>query len=279
MYHGAKSVSNHTDVCQITALDGLPIAALVTKAPWCPLPGPGVICIHGGPWLRDVAVYNPEVDWLAGRGCVVIRINFRGSTGYGRRFQNAGDGEWGGRMHDDVLDVKRWAVDNHLVDPARLAIYGGSYGGYEVLASLTFSPLEFACGVCVNGPPDLVTMIADVPAAWPALRALCERRIGRLPDDRERLASRSPLGKAASVKAPLLLVYGMRDARTNMRIVKEYIDELRAAACAAEVLLFEDEGHVLSKRRNKITFYRAIEKFLRRHLRIEQGDPAGFLSL
>jgi dipeptidyl aminopeptidase/acylaminoacyl peptidase len=153
---------------------------------------PMVLNVHGGPWGRDTWGYNPEAQWLANRGYAVLQVNFRGSAGYGKKFLNAGDREWGGKMHDDLIDAKNWAVKEGYADPERICIYGGSYGGYATLVGVTFTPDEFTCGVDIVGPSSIVTLIKSIPPYWVPIKSLFTKRVGNIETDEEFLNSRSP---------------------------------------------------------------------------------------
>src|SRR5207249_11826263 len=192
-----------------TARDGLTIHGYATF----PLEAgrsrlPAVLNVHGGPWARDVWGYHPEAQWLANRGYLCIQVNFRGSTGYGKAFVNAGDREWGGRMQDDLLDGVAFAVDQGWADPGRVAIYGGSYGGYAALAGAAFTPDTFRCAVDIVGPSNLLTFIDTIPPYWSAYLAMMHRRVGNPAADLELLRARSPLTAVDRIRIPLLIAQG-----------------------------------------------------------------------
>src|SRR5436305_2565650 len=152
-----------------------------------------VLFVHGGPWARDDWGYNGYHQWLANRGYAVLAVNYRGSTGFGKKFLNAGNKEWAGKMHDDLIDAVDWAVKEGIADPKKVAIMGGSYGGYATLVGLTFTPEKFACGVDIVGPSNLVTLLNTIPAYWAPMRAMFGKRVGDPEKDRAFLESRSPL--------------------------------------------------------------------------------------
>lgn len=261
----------------VPSRDGLPLVAYLTE-PLAERPAAGwptVLWVHGGPWRRDSYEFDPRHQWLASRGYAVLSVNFRGSTGLGKRFVNAGDREWAGKMHDDLLDVLDAYAADGVVDPARVAIAGGSFGGYAALVGMTFTPERFACGVSICGPSNLVTSQAQKPAYWAAVAELRARRIGdpRTEEGRAFLAARSPLTFADRIRRPLLVAHGARDPR--VRRVES--DQLVAAAeqngAAVTYLVYPDEGHGLVRAPNRLSFYAAMEAFLAAHL-VAPGAPA-----
>ena len=186
-----------------TARDGLTIHGYATFPPGAGREGlPTVLNVHGGPWARDTWGFNPEAQWLANRGYLCVQVNFRGSTGYGKAFVNAGDREWGGRMHDDLLDAVAFATAQGWADPARVAIYGGSYGGYAALVGATFTPELFCCAVDIVGPSNLKTLIETVPPYWAPMIAQFHRAVGDPAKDADFLWSRSPLSRAGQHQHP-----------------------------------------------------------------------------
>jgi dipeptidyl aminopeptidase/acylaminoacyl peptidase len=234
-----------------------------------------VLNVHGGPWGRDVWGFNPEAQWLANRGYVCVQVNFRGSTGYGKAFVNAGDREWGGKMHTDLLDAVAFAVGQGWADPARVAIYGGSYGGYAALAGAAFSPGVFRCAVDIVGPSNLKTLIETIPPYWAPMIAMFHRRVGDPSTDAEFLWSRSPLSRAASIRTPLLIAQGANDPRVKQAESEQIVAALRQAGIDHEYMLFGDEGHGFAKPGNRLTFYAAAERFLARHLGGRAEEEAG----
>ncbi|MFH0777713.1 MAG: S9 family peptidase [Candidatus Eisenbacteria bacterium] len=227
---------------------------------------PAVLCVHGGPWDRDVWRWDPIVQWIANRGYACFQINFRGSTGYGKNFLNAGDREWGARMHDDLIDGVNWAVKQGYVDPARIGIYGGSYGGYAALAGAAFTPDVFACAIDEFGPSNLVTLLRSIPPYWEPLRRLFDRRVGNPDTEEDFLASRSPLFKADQIKIPLLIGQGANDVRVKQAESEQIVEALRKKGLPVEYILFPDEGHGFQKPQNRLKFYAAAEAFLAKHL-------------
>jgi dipeptidyl aminopeptidase/acylaminoacyl peptidase len=227
---------------------------------------PLVLRVHDGPWTRDVWGFNGEVQWLANRGYAVLQVNFRGSAGYGKRFLNAGNKEWGGRMQSDLVDGVLWAVSRGIADPKRVGVYGFGYGGYAVLAGLAFTPDIFSCGVDGNGPSDLASWIMRVPSYWFAYRSFLYRHVGDPLTEADLLESRSPLFRAAAIKAPLMIVQGANDSRSPRAESDSIVAALRAKSTVVDYLVFPDEGSILTKPANRLSFYEAAEKFLGRNL-------------
>jgi dipeptidyl aminopeptidase/acylaminoacyl peptidase len=256
--------------------DGLTIHGYVTKPMGVSLPGPMVLNVHGGPWHRDAWGYDPEAQWLANRGYVVLQLNFRGSTGYGKRFLNAGDREWGGRMHDDLIDGVQWAVDAGIADAERVAIYGGSYGGYAALVGATFTPEQFRCAVAIVGPSNLITFINSVPPYWSAFLQMLYRRVGHPERDEAFLIERSPLTHVDRIKIPMLIAQGANDPRVKQAESEQIVAAMREKGIDHEYMLFPDEGHGFAKPDNRLKFYAAAERFLAKHLggRYEQDEAS-----
>lgn len=245
--------------------DGLTIHGyLTTPRSVAPLNLPLVVLVHGGPWMRDDWGYDPEVQLLANRGYAVLQVNYRGSLGYGKRFLNAAVREWGGAMHDDLVDGVSWAVQEGIADPDRVGIYGTSYGGYAALVGLTFTPQVFACGVADAGPSSLLTLIESFPPYWrPFLVGTFYRHVGDPadPDDREDLKRRSPLFYAHQVEDPLLIIHGANDPRVKKREADQLAIALRDRGVRVRYLLADDEGHGFVGVENRMAAYRAIELF------------------
>lgn len=249
------------------ARDGLPLHGYVTFPPGAGRADlPAVLDVHGGPWARDAWGFDPEAQWLANRGYLCVQVNFRGSTGYGKSFVNAGDHEWGGRMHDDLVDARAYAVEQGWADPDRVAIYGASYGGYAALVGAAFTPELFCCAVDVVGPSNLVTLIRTIPPYWAPLIAQFHRRVGDPDTEEELLWSRSPLSRAGSISIPLLIAQGANDPRVKREESEQIVAAMRSAGIDHEYLLFPDEGHGFAKPENRLRFYAAAEAFLGRHL-------------
>jgi dipeptidyl aminopeptidase/acylaminoacyl peptidase len=235
---------------------------------------PAVVNVHGGPWSRDVWGYNAEAQWLANRGYLCIQVNYRGSTGYGKDFSNAGDREWGAKMHDDLLDAVAWVVDRRYADPDRVAIYGGSYGGYAALVGATFTPDVFACAVDIVGPSNLKTLIESIPPYWAPLIAQFHTRVGNPETEADFLWERSPLSKADQIRIPLLIAQGANDPRVKQAESEQIVAALKEHGIDHEYLLFPDEGHGFAQPENRLKFYAAAESFLARHLGGRAEPPA-----
>ena len=249
------------------ARDGLTIHGYATFPPGAGRTGlPMVLNVHGGPWARDMWGFDPEAQWLANRGYLCVQVNFRGSTGYGKAFVNAGDREWGRAMQNDLTDGVAYAIAQGWADPERVAIFGGSYGGYAALAGVTFTPDLYRCAVDIVGPSNLKTLIETIPPYWQPQIALFHQRVGNPETDAEFLWSRSPLSRAASIKTPLLIAQGANDPRVKQAESEQIVAAMRDAGIDYEYMLFPDEGHGFAKPENRLTFYAAAERFLARHL-------------
>jgi dipeptidyl aminopeptidase/acylaminoacyl peptidase len=249
------------------ARDGLTIHGYATFPPGGGREGlPMVLNVHGGPWTRNAWGFDPEAQWLANRGYLCVQVNYRGSTGYGKAFVNAGDREWGARMHDDLVDAVAFATGEGWADPARVAIYGGSYGGYAALAGAAFTPDQFCCAVDIVGPSNLKTLIETIPPYWAPMIALFHRRVGDPAKDADFLWSRSPLSQAGNISIPLLIAQGANDPRVKQAESEQIVAALKKAGIDHEYLLFPDEGHGFAKPENRLRFYAAAERFLAKHL-------------
>jgi dipeptidyl aminopeptidase/acylaminoacyl peptidase len=260
---------------QFKTRDGLTVHAYLT------LPAnssgknlPLVLNVHGGPWTRDGWGYDGEAQWLANRGYACLQVNYRGSTGYGKKFLNAGDREWGGKMHNDLVDAVNWAIAKGLADPQKVAIYGGSYGGYAALVGATFTPDLFCCAVDIVGPSNLITFLNSVPPYWATLKATFHKRIGDPEKDAEFLKSRSPLFKVDNIKIPMLIAQGANDPRVNQAESEQVVEAMKQKGIKVEYMLFPDEGHGFAKPENRLKFYGAAEKFLAQYLGGRYEEPA-----
>ncbi len=261
---------------EFPARDGLKLYGYLTLPPGRePKRLPTVLLVHGGPWARDVWGLDTEVQWLANRGYAVLQVNYRGSSGYGKAHLNAGDREWAGKMHTDLLDAKTWAVDRGYADPQRVCIYGGSYGGYATLVGLAFTPGQFACGVDVVGPSNLVTLLQTIPPYWASFRAIFDKRLGKLGEDDEFLRSRSPLFRADSIRDPLMIVQGANDPRVKQSESDQIATAMRKRGRPVRYIVFPDEGHGFARPENKLRFYAAAEPFFAEYLggRVEPPAP------
>jgi dipeptidyl aminopeptidase/acylaminoacyl peptidase len=249
------------------ARDGLVIHGYLTFPPGADRASlPAVLDVHGGPQVRDTWGYNPEAQWFANRGYLCVQVNYRGSTGYGKSFTAAGDREWGGKMHDDLIDAVGHIVAQGWADPAKVAIYGGSYGGYAALVGAAFTPNVFCCAVDIVGPSNLKTLLETIPPYWAPMIAQLYRRVGNPETDEEFLWSRSPLSRARDIRIPLLIAQGANDPRVKQDESEQIVAALKDAGIDYEYMLFPDEGHGFAKPENRIKFYTAAERFLARYL-------------
>jgi dipeptidyl aminopeptidase/acylaminoacyl peptidase len=260
-----------------TARDGLTIHGYLTKPVGVSTPVPTVLLVHGGPWARDTWGYDPEAQWLANRGYAVLQINFRGSIGYGKAFLNAGNREWAGKMHDDLLDGVNWLIETGISQPDKIAIMGGSYGGYAALVGVTFSPEVFACAVDIVGPSSLITMMETIPPYWEALKAMEYHRVGNLETEREFLKSRSPLFFVDRIQKPLLIAQGANDPRVKASESEQIVNAMKQAGKPVEYVLYTDEGHGFARPENRLHFYAIAEEFLAKYLS-GRFEPAGNIA-
>lgn len=229
---------------------------------------PVVINPHGGPWARDVWTFNPEVQFLANRGYAVLQMNFRGSTGYGRKFWEASFGEWGLKMQDDVSDAVAWLKKEGIADPKRIAIYGGSYGGYSALAGATFSPELYACAIDYVGVSNLFTFMNTIPPYWEPYRKMLYEMVGNPEEEQDSLRMRatSPVFHVDKIKAPLLIAQGAKDPRVNQAESDQIVEALKARKVDVEYILKENEGHGFQNQENRFEFYGKMEVFLKKYL-------------
>jgi len=252
---------------ELKSRDGLALHGYITYPPGVERRNlPVVLLVHGGPWGRDGWGFYPTSQWFANRGYASLQINFRGSAGYGKNFVNAGDREWGAKMHDDLIDTVQWAIDQGIADPKRIAIMGGSYGGYAALVGATFTPDVFCCAVDVVGPSNLSSLIRSIPPYWTTALDSLKKRVGDPDTEEEFLNSRSPLFKADQIKIPMLIGQGANDPRVKQAESDQIVEALKKNGIEYEYLLFPDEGHGFAKPENRIRFNRAAEKFLAKHL-------------
>jgi dipeptidyl aminopeptidase/acylaminoacyl peptidase len=262
----------------VKSRDGLELVCYLTLPAGVEAKGlPTVLNVHGGPWGRDSWGYDPTAQWLANRGFAVLSVNYRGSAGFGKKFLHAGDREWAGKMHDDLIDAVNWAVKQGYADPKRVAIFGGSYGGYAALVGVTFTPDAFACAVDIVGPSNLVTLLKSIPPYWEPMKKLFAVRVGDVEKEEEFLRSRSPLFKADRIKVPLLIAQGANDPRVKQAESEQIVQAMRQAGKPVEYLLFPDEGHGFARPENRLKFFAAAEAFLAKHLgggRVEPAPPA-----
>ena len=233
---------------------------------------PVVVNPHGGPWARDSWGYNPEVQFLANRGYAVLQMNFRGSTGYGRKFKELSYKQWGQTMQNDITDGVRWLISQGIADSTRIAIYGGSYGGYATLAGLTYTPDLYACGVDYVGVSNLFTFLQTIPPYWKPMLDMMYEMVGDPQKDSTMLAAYSPALNADKIKAPLLVVQGANDPRVNKAESDQMVAALRARGVDVDYMVKDNEGHGFHNEENRFAFYRTMERFLAKHLKGEQID-------
>jgi dipeptidyl aminopeptidase/acylaminoacyl peptidase len=224
--------------------------------------------VHGGPWARDSWGFDPEHQLLANRGYAVLSVNYRGSTGFGKEFLNAADKEWAGDMHNDLLDAVEWAVKEKIAVKDKIAIMGGSYGGYATLVGLTFTPTTFACGVDIVGPSSLVTLLENPPPYWAPFMPVMKRRVGDWTTDegREFLLSRSPLQIVEKIERPLLIGQGAQDPRVKQAEADQIVEAMAEKKIPVTYVLFPKEGHGFAKPENRFAFYAIAEAFLAENL-------------
>lgn len=269
----ALSLNKLTPVV-IKARDGLELVSYLTLPNNIPSkeeavktldPAPMVLLVHGGPNARDSWGYNGLHQWLANRGYAVLSVNYRGSTGFGKAFIKAGDGEWAGKMHDDLIDAVNWAISNGITTKDKVAIMGGSYGGYAALVGLTFTPDVFACGVDIVGPSNLLTLANTIPEYWKPSLAAIIRNIGGDPateEGRAILASKSPLTFIDRISKPLLIGQGANDPRVKQAESDQIVEAMAANDIPVTYVLYQDEGHGFARPQNRLSFYAITEGFL-----------------
>jgi len=256
----------------IRSRDGLDLVSYYTLPPGSDNTGDGrpdqplplVLFVHGGPWARDQWGYNPFHQWLANRGYAVLAVNFRGSTGFGKAFVNAGNLEWAAAMHDDLLDGVAWAIEQGIADPDRVAIAGGSYGGYATLVGMTLTPETFACGVDIVGPSNLITLLESIPPYWAPMVELFTNRVGdfRVEEGRALLQERSPLTHVNRIKRPLLIGQGANDPRVKQAEADQIVEAMREKEIPVTYVLYPDEGHGFARPENNMSFAAVAEAFI-----------------
>jgi dipeptidyl aminopeptidase/acylaminoacyl peptidase len=231
-------------------------------------PLPAVLVVHGGPWGRDSWGYHPWHQWLANRGYAVLSVNYRGSTGFGKAFINAANREWAGKMHDDLIDAVNWMVGRGIARRDKVAIFGGSYGGYAALVGLTFTPEVFACGVDLVGPSRLVTLLENAPPYWMPMMSLFKVRVGdhTTEEGRRFLDTRSPLMFVDRIRRPLLIGQGANDPRVTQVESDQVVRAMQEKAIPVTYAVYGDEGHGFARPENRMSFYAISEAFLSRHL-------------
>jgi dipeptidyl aminopeptidase/acylaminoacyl peptidase len=260
----------------IKAHDGLDLISYLTLPPNTELnengrpvqPLPMVLDVHGGPWSRDRWEFTPRHQWLANRGYAVLTVNYRGSSGFGKEFLNAGNREWGGKMHTDLMDGLEWAKTEGIADPERIAIMGGSYGGYAVLWALVESGEHFAAGVGLTGPSNIVTLLEAVPPHLTGMADLFRVRVGdhTTTEGRKLLFSRSPISYPEKISTPLLIAQGANDVRVKRAESDQIVNALVERNIPVTYALFTNEGHGLRRPENRMAFHALTEAFLAQHL-------------
>lgn len=250
-----------------TSRDNLTIHGYLTLPVGVPARNlPLIVLPHGGPQARDVWGFDREVQFLANRGAAVLQVNYRGSTGYGKRFTQAGFKQWGRKMQDDLTDGVRWLIAQGIADPKRVAIYGGSYGGYAALAGLAFTPDLYACGVSYVGPSNLFTLLETLPPYWEPERLREYEVIGDPEKDKDLLTAVSPIFHADNIKAPLFVAQGANDPRVNKAESEQIVAAVRRLGKDVVYMLKDNEGHGFQKEENRFDFYREMEAFFGKHL-------------
>lgn len=256
-------------VCYTTR-DGLQIEAYLTLpdglTPDTAKQLPVVVNPHGGPWARDCWGYSSEVQFLSNRGYAVFQMNFRGSTGYGRHFLEASYKQWGLKMQDDITDGVKWLIEQGIANPNRIAIYGGSYGGYATLAGLTFTPDLYACGIDYVGVSNLFTFMKTIPPYWRPMLEMMYEQVGHPEHDADQLAATSPALHADKIKVPLFVAQGANDPRVNKAESDQMVEALRQRGVVVEYMVKDNEGHGFHNQENRFDLYRAMERFLKAHL-------------
>ncbi len=254
-----------------TSRDGLTIEGYLTLPKGYTMENaknlPVVVNPHGGPWIRDSWGYNPEVQFLASRGYAVLQMNFRASTGYGRKFTELGYKQWGQTMQNDITDGVKWLIKEGIADPKRVAIYGASYGGYATLAGVTFTPDLYACAVDYVGVSNLLSFMNTIPPYWKPLLDMMHEMIGDPETDKEMMEKYSPVFHVDQIKAPLFIAQGANDPRVNKAESDQMVEALKKRGVEVEYMVKENEGHGFSNEENKFDFYRAMEKFLDKYLK------------
>lgn len=259
-----------TQAVVVTARDGLKLICYLTRPPELAEsePGPLVIVVHGGPWMRDLPDYSTVHQWLANRGYNVMSVNFRGSTGLGKAFVNAADREWGGRMHTDLLDAAEWAVRERIAQTSQIAIYGASYGGYSALVGATLTPLRFACAVALSGMSDLVSFAEGLPPYRQPWAPFLKTRLGDASTEEGRrfLASRSPITFVDRIVRPLLIGQGGNDVRVTAKESDQFVAALQQRKLPVTYAFYKDEGHGFRRAENRRSWAAVVEAFLAQHL-------------
>jgi len=269
---------------EIKSRDGLNLISYLTLPLWSHSEGeyrpskplPMVLFVHGGPWSRDSWGFNSYHQWFANRGYAVLSVNFRGSTGLGKDFINAANMEWGGKMHDDLIDAVNWAVEEGIADKEKVAVMGGSYGGYATLVGLTFTPDVFVCGVDIVGPSSIQTLLETIPPYWIPMINMFTSRVGdhRTEEGREFLKSRSPLTYVDKINKPLLIGQGANDPRVKQTESDQIVNAMQEKKIPVTYVLYTDEGHGFARPENRLSFNAVTESFFAQYLG-GRSEPIG----
>ncbi len=260
----------------IKSRDGMNLVSYLTLPPGTDSDGDGrpdkpvpmILNVHGGPWGRDGWGFDSEHQLYANRGYAVLSVNFRGSTGFGKKFVNAGNREWAGKMHDDLIDAIDWAIKEKIAEQDKIAIMGGSYGGYATLVGLTFTPEKFACGVDIVGPSNIVTLLNTIPPYWAPAIEMFKSRVGDHKSDEGKkfLEERSPLSRVDQIKRPLLIAQGANDPRVKQSESDQIVKAMQEKKIPVTYVLFPDEGHGFARPENSLAFTAVTEAFVARFL-------------
>ena len=234
---------------------------------------PVVINPHGGPWARDDWGYNNEAQLFANRGYAVLQMNFRGSTGYGKDFWLKSQKQWGKTMQDDITDGVQWLIKEGIADPKRVAIYGGSYGGYATLAGVAFTPDLYACAVDYVGVSNMFTFMKTIPPYWEPYKAMFHEMVGDPVKDSALLAEISPALHAGNIKTPLFVAQGANDPRVNKAESDQMVEALKKRGVAVDYMVKNDEGHGFANENNRLDFYKAMDKFFDKYLSGKPVEP------
>ncbi len=257
-----------------TSRDGMTINGYLTLPKGVPAVNlPVVVNPHGGPWARDSWGFNPECQFLANRGYAVLQMNFRGSTGYGRRFWESSFRQWGRTMQDDITDGVKWLIGEGIADSTRIAIYGASYGGYATLAGITRTPELYSCAVDYVGVSNMFTFMNTIPPYWEPFRDMFYEMVGDPKKDSLMLAEVSPVFHVDKIKCPLLVAQGANDPRVNKAESDQIVESLRQRGVTVEYIVKDNEGHGFYNEENQFEFYRAMETFFEKHLRNKIPAP------
>lgn len=260
------------------SMDGLEIPAYLTLPKGKEAKNlPVILFIHGGPWARDYWGFNSYAQFWANRGYAVLQPNFRSSTGYGKSFLNAGNKEWGNKMQDDITAGAYYLIEKGIADPSKIAIMGGSYGGYATLAGLTFTPDVYAAGISIVGPSNLLTLLETIPPYWESFRKVFHERMGdpATPEGKAKLMAQSPLNSADKIKVPLMVVQGANDPRVKQAESDQIVIAMRELGLPVEYLVAKDEGHGFANKENRLAYIAASEKFFAKHIggRYQESVP------